>query len=78
VAEPVGDPSAVPVADPRGGHLVAGPLRAHRAAISSPESYAASQALGRDLRDAGVELFLYASARDAEAGLNVGAFTPVV
>ena len=61
-----------------GVHLDAGPFRAHRAAISSPVSYAASQALGRDMRDAGVELFLYASARDAEAGLNVGAFTPAV
>ena len=61
-----------------GVHLDARPFRAHRAAISSPVSYAASQALGRAMRDAGVELFLYASARDAEAGLNVGAFTPAV
>jgi hypothetical protein len=61
-----------------GVHLDAPPFDAHRAAISSPVSYAASQALGRAMREAGVELFLFRSARDAEGGLNVGAFTPAV
>ena len=30
------------------------------------------------MRDAGVELFRYPSARDASGGVNVGAFTPTV
>ena len=30
------------------------------------------------MRTAGAELFRYPSARDAEGGVNVGAFTPVV
>lgn len=30
------------------------------------------------MRDAGVELFRFPSARDAEGGTNVGAFTPAV
>ena len=51
---------------------------AHRDAIASAVSYADSQALGRAMREAGVELFRYRSARDADGGANVGAFTPIV
>lgn len=61
-----------------GVHLDRAPFRTHRAAICSPVSYAMSQPLGRDMREAGVELFLYASARDPEGGMNVAAFTPAV
>lgn len=61
-----------------GVHLDSPSFRAHRASISSPVSYVASQALGRDMREAGVELFLFRSARDAQGGLNVGAFMPAV
>jgi hypothetical protein len=59
-------------------HLNESPFRAYRDAISSPVSYEASQALGREMRAAGVELFCFVSARDAQDGLNVGAFTPAV
>jgi hypothetical protein len=56
--------------------LTAGCFDRHREAISSPARYAESQRLGRDMRRAGVELFLYRSARDAEGGANAALFTP--
>jgi hypothetical protein len=56
--------------------LTAGCFDEHRAEISSPSRYDASQRLGGDMRRAGVELFLYRSARDAEGGVNVALFTP--
>ena len=46
--------------------LVAPPFDAHRRAIASPSRYAATQTLGAAMRAAGVELFRYPSARDAE------------
>lgn len=51
-------------------------LRGAAAAISSPTDYTAAQALGRAMRDAGVEAFRYRSARDRQGGLNFGVFTP--
>jgi hypothetical protein len=62
----------------RGIDLAAAPFDAHRQAIASPSSYEAAQALGAEMRAAGVELFRYPSARDAEGGVNVGAFAPTV
>jgi hypothetical protein len=62
----------------RGIDLMAAPFDAFRAAIASPMSYAESQALGAAMRAAGVELFRFPSARDAEGGVNVGCFTPAV
>ncbi len=62
----------------RGVDLLGAPFDAHRDAIASPASYADSQALGAAMRAAGVELFRYPSARDAEGGAAVGAFTPAV
>ena len=62
----------------RGIDLVAPPFAAFRAAIASRVRYDATQALGQAMRDAGVELFRYPSARDAEGGANVGAFVQAV
>jgi hypothetical protein len=62
----------------RGIDLTAAPFAAHSKAIASPSSYAAAQSLGAAMRGAGVELFRYPSARDADGGVNVGAFTPTV
>jgi hypothetical protein len=62
----------------RGIDLTVPPFDAHRRTISSPTSYVSSQALGSAMRDAVVEVFKYASARDAAGGVNVGAFTPDV
>ena len=61
-----------------GVNLDAPPFDAHRDAISSPVSYVESQALGGAMRDAGVALFRFRSARDAHSGVNVGAFNPAV
>jgi hypothetical protein len=56
--------------------LTKAPFHAHRAVISSKTDYVVSQRLGVDMRDAGVELFRYVSARDVSAGVNVGLFSP--
>jgi hypothetical protein len=63
---------------PRGVDLTRPPFAAYRAAVSDPASYGASQPLGSALREAGVQAFRFHSARDAELGINVGAFDPVV
>jgi hypothetical protein len=60
-----------------GVDLVAPPFAAFRDAIASPASYVTSQALGAAMRAAGVELFRFPSARDAD-GVNIAAFTPTV
>ncbi len=62
----------------RGIDLVQAPFEAHRRSIASQARYTASQALGAAMREAGVELFRYPSARDGEGGVNVGAFSPDV
>jgi hypothetical protein len=62
----------------RGIDLVAPPFASHRKTIASPVSYSETQALGRAMREAGVELFRYPSARDPRGGVNVAAFTPSV
>jgi hypothetical protein len=69
---------SVRVRSARGVDLVSPPFTAHRAAIASPVSYAESQALGAAMREAGVELFRYPSARDSAGGVNVGVFAPSV
>ena len=60
---------------PRGVDLTRAPFSAHRAAISSPVTYAESQPLGREMREAGVEACLFDSARE-RGGVNVALFTP--
>ena len=62
----------------RGIDLTAPPFDAYRSVIASPMSYAESQALGTAMREAGVELFRFPSARDTGGGANVAAFTPAV
>ena len=60
----------------RGVDLDGPRFRRFRSAISSPTSYAESQPLGEEMRAAGVEAFLYRSARDPQGGRNVAALTP--
>lgn len=60
----------------RGYALHRPPFDAHREELASRSEYAATQALGRALRDAGADAIEYVSARDAQAGLNVALFTP--
>ena len=57
----------------RGADLTVGRFAEHRAALASPESYAASQATGADMRAAGIHAFRYPSARHA-GGVGVALF----
>ena len=59
-----------------GVDLTRPPFRAYQAAIASPTSYQDSQRLGRDMRAAGMDGFLYASARAPGGGTNVGLLAP--
>lgn len=65
-----------PVRTERGLDLTLSPFSEHEAEISSPVSYATSQALGRALRAAGAEGFRYRSARDPGRGTSLALFTP--
>lgn len=60
----------------RGVDLTAAPFDAHASRISSPASYDDSQRLGRAMRDDGVEVARFRSARDREGGANVAVFSP--
>ncbi len=62
----------------KGIDLTGQPFESYRSKISSPVSYDASQQLGVEMREAGVEAFRYWSARDAEDGVNIGVFSPSV
>lgn len=56
--------------------LTKAPFAAHRSAISSPTSYAESHRLGGEMREAGVALARYFSARDTAGGVNVAILAP--
>jgi len=60
----------------RGVDLTAPAFADFRAQISSPSSYAATQPLGAAMRAAGVEGFLFTSARCPLRGTAVGLFSP--
>jgi hypothetical protein len=64
------------VATSRGIDLTRAPFSAHERVISSKTSYQAAQALGADMRAAGVDAFVYRSARDRENGKCLGLFEP--
>jgi hypothetical protein len=59
----------------RGVDLTAPPFDAHKRAIASPTKYDATQPLGSAMREAGIELFRFPSAREP-GGINVGIFNP--
>jgi len=67
---------AVTVKTDRGVFLEQEPFVDYKDEICHPSRYQASQALGEAMREARVEAFTYASARDIEQGLNIGVFTP--
>lgn len=60
----------------RGMSLIEPPFDRHAEQIESPTAYRHSQALGRAMREAGVEAFAYRSARDRDKGTNTALFTP--
>lgn len=59
-----------------GVELTLEPFAKFEAEISSPTDYAASQALGRELREAGIEAVRFVSARAPDGGVNWALFTP--
>lgn len=67
---------AVPIHAHRCYRLDAQPFDAHRAALTRPDDYRETQALGTVLRNAGADALVYRSARDPQGGLNVALFTP--
>jgi RES domain len=52
------------------------PFAKYEAILVSPTSYAATQQLGSNMRQNGIEIFRYISARDKNKGKNVALFTP--
>jgi RES domain len=60
----------------RGYSLQRPPFDAFRSVLASRDQYAATQRLGRALREAGADAIEYVSARDAEGGLNVALYVP--
>jgi len=52
------------------------PFAAHARRLSSLTDYAAAQQLGREMRQAGIQLALYESARDPERRAAVAVFSP--
>lgn len=60
----------------KGASLHAPPFNDYSQQLAAPDSYQYSQALGEELRVAGIQAFEFTSARDADQGLNVALFTP--
>lgn len=60
----------------RGVDLVAPPFDAHIGRISSPTCYDHSQRLGRAMRDDGVQVARYRSARDRMGGASLAVLSP--
>ena len=52
------------------------PFSVYRSEIASPTEYSRSQTLGREMREAGVQAFVYPSARDPRQGTCVAVFDP--
>jgi hypothetical protein len=52
------------------------PFEKYAPILTSPSSYAATQHIGSNMREAGVELFQYSSARDKNKGKNIALLTP--
>ena len=60
----------------RGVDLSRPPFDRYRSLIAAPDSYEATQALGRAMRNDRIDLFRFPSARDINPGVNVGIFSP--
>lgn len=56
--------------------LTAQPFAADAAQLRSPVDYSATQQLGSEMREDGIEAFQFLSARDPSGGTNVGLFSP--
>jgi len=60
----------------RGTNLTYPPFSHYTATISSHHCYIDSRKLGKDMREANVNVFLFESARCPDKGINVGLFSP--
>lgn len=60
----------------KGLQLHQAPFDRHRALLTNPVDYAATQRLGSAMRRAGALAFEFRSARDRDGGINVGLFQP--
>ncbi|MDZ7670556.1 MAG: RES family NAD+ phosphorylase [Gammaproteobacteria bacterium] len=60
----------------RGLQLEQPPFADHRAALTSPVDYTATQALGSAMREHGIGAFTFTSARDPQQSLNAALFDP--
>ena len=67
---------SVDYASAAGVRLQCPPFDKHRAQLAHPADYSMSQAMGADMRAAGVKVFEYRSARDPGGGHCVGLFDP--
>ena len=54
------------------------PFHVYQDQLTSTLCYQNTQRLGNKMRDSGIEVFRYVSARDKEKGKNIGLFTPNV
>jgi len=64
----------VPLVSEHGVDLTTMPFSAYQDDISNKKSYDKSQQLGVEMRQAGVKLFRFVSARCPQAGINLGLF----
>ncbi len=60
----------------RGADLTRRPFDTHEAELASPSSYEVTHQVGAALRAAGVDAFLFLSARTPRRGVNVALFVP--
>ncbi len=60
----------------RGLQLQHEPFIQHKTALTDPADYGQTQALGTELRKAGIDAFEFTSARDPEQGINVALMSP--
>ncbi|CAN5314806.1 RES family NAD+ phosphorylase [soil metagenome] len=57
--------------------LTRSPFAEHESVLASKTSYGPCHAFGREMRAAGIDLFLFRSARSVKRGTNVGLFSPM-
>jgi hypothetical protein len=60
----------------QGVRLNQAPFDQYRAILTDPENYRATQLLGKRMRESGIEVFIYRSARDPGGGENIALFEP--
>ncbi|CDZ76829.1 RES domain protein [Legionella massiliensis] len=67
---------SVKVRSDKGIFLDQAPFSRYELVLTSPSSYIETQQLGTNMRESGVEIFQFISARDKDKGKNIALFTP--